>query len=400
MNDASARISRYFQLQLLVNLCYGSLVFIALSLIGLPHPLFFGALATLSRFIPYFGALTAALLPIVLSIAVFQGWSRTLEIVCLFLFLEIFTANYAEPHIYGRHTGLTSLAILAAAAFWAFLWGPVGLLLSMPLTVCLVVIGRHFPSLEFLTVMLGDRPAIPPPTSLYQRLVARDEREAADILDTCLKGDTLENIYDKVVIPALLMSERDRQQGELVEPGIHFIHQTMRELIEELGFKERGGEEKSEPDSATGSAAPKKVLCVPVRDETDELGAMMLAQLLETSGVHASAISASGVDDVMANAVKENPDMVFLSALPPIALARAHRMYRLLRARNQNLMIMLGFWGSTIDTAAAAQKFTREEGFRISTSLADAVSQVRSAFNLDEKEPADQEAAMSANPAA
>src|SRR5581483_5144361 len=177
------------------------------ALIGLPHAFLFGALAALSRFIPYFGALTAALLPTILSMAVFQGWMHSVAILGVFLILEVVTANYAEPHIYGHHTGLTALAILVAASFWTLIWGPVGLVLSMPLTVCLVVIGRHVPSLEFLTVMLGDRPAIPPPACFYQRLLARDEREAAEILDDCLKGDTLENIYDKVLIPALMMSE-------------------------------------------------------------------------------------------------------------------------------------------------------------------------------------------------
>lgn len=399
MNDASARISRYFQLQLLVNLCYGAVVFIALYFIGLPHPLLFGALATLSRFIPYFGALTAALLPTVLSVAVFQGWSHTLAIVCTFLVLEVLTANYAEPHIYGRHTGLTALAILVAAAFWTFLWGPIGLVLSMPLTLCLVVIGRHVPSLEFLTVMLGNRPAMPPATSFYQRLLARDEREAAEILDACLKKDSLKNVYDRVAIPALAMSERDRQHGELVDSGVRFIHQSMRELVEELGFRESTEEKQLEP--APASAPRIKVLCVPVRDETDELGAMMLAQLLESDRVHAICMPASGVDEVMATAVRENPDAVFLSALPPIALARAHRIYRLLLARNENLKIMLGFWGYTEDTTAAAQKFSREEKFRISTTLADAVAQVRSHFNLDENEPvSEKDTAMPVNSAA
>jgi len=400
MNDASARISRYFQLQLLVNLCYGGLVCIALYFIGLPHPLLFGALATLSRFIPYFGALTAATLPIVLSLAVFQGWTHTVAIVCTFLFLEVFTANYAEPHIYGRHTGLTSLAILVAAAFWTLIWGPVGLLLSMPLTVCLVVIGRHVRSLEFLTVMLGDKPAIPPPTCFYQRLVARDEREAAEILETCLKADSLENTYDNVLIPALLMSERDRDQGDLADPTIDFIHQTMRELIEDLGFKESRKAETHEVRGVPGGSA-KKVLCVPVRDESDELAAMMLAQLMESSGMHGVAIPASGIDDVMATAVRENPDLVFLSALPPFALARAHRIYRLLRARNPELQVMMGFWSSTEEIAKAAEKFTREDGFRISTTLADAVSAARSLFGFDEEgNSTDQEAAISAGSAA
>lgn len=385
MNDASARISRYFRLQLLVNLCFGGLVAISLYFIGLPHAFLFGAMAVLSRFIPYFGALTAALLPTALSLAVFPGWMHSVAILCVFLVLEVFTANYAEPHIYGRHTGLTALAILVAAAFWTLIWGPVGLVLSMPLTVCLVVIGRHVQSLEFLTVMLGDRPAIPPPACFYQRLLARDEREAAEILDSCLKGDTLESIYDKVLIPALLMSEKDRQQGDLTDATVAFIRQTMRELIEELGFRERSAAERNATPSLGAVKAPPKVLCLPVRDEGDELGAMMLAQLLDSDSIQAEAIPASRLDDVSAILTKESPDLVFLSGMPPFALARAHRIYRLVRARNPRLKIMLGFWSYAGDTALTAEKFTGEEGFRISTTLADAVAQIRDYFHLDQE---------------
>ncbi|HUB31225.1 MAG TPA: AI-2E family transporter [Terracidiphilus sp.] len=384
MNDASARISRYFRLQLLVNLGFGSLVAGVLSFIGLPHALLFGALAALSRFIPYFGALTAALLPTLLSLAVFQGWTHSIEVLCTFLFLEIFTANYVEPRIYGRHTGLTALAILVAAAFWTLIWGPVGLVLSMPLTVCLVVIGRHVPSLEFLTVMLGDRPAIPPPTCFYQRLLARDEREAAEILDSCLKGDTLENIYDKVLLPALLMSVRDREQGELSDSTISFVHQTARELIEELAFRERSNAEPAPFVSAT--KPPARVFCVPLRDDTDELGAIMLAKLLDSDRIHAVALPVPKNDEALTTAAKENPELIFLSGLPPFAVARAHRMVRVLRARNPNLKVMLGFWGSTEDGARTAEKFARDESFPISTTLAEAVTQVRVCLHLEEGE--------------
>ena len=388
MHDASARISRYFRLQLLVNLCFGGLVSVALYFIGLPHSLLFGAFAALSRFIPYFGALAAALLPTVLSLAVFPGWSHSIEILCIFLCLEVFTANFAEPHIYGRQTGLTSLAIIVAAAFWTLIWGPVGLVLSMPLTVCLVVIGRHVPSLEFLTVMLGDRPAIPPPTCFYQRLLARDEREAAEILDGCLKTDTLESIYDKVLIPALLMSEKDREQGELADSTVDFIRQTMRELIEELGFRQHGAAEVPAEEGASQSAPRRKVLSIPIRYETDELGALMLAQLLESECVHAVTLSPPRIEDLPAAMAAEAPDLIYLSGLPTFSIARAHRMYRFLRAHSPKIKVMIGFWSYGEDAARAAEKFTGEESFRIATTLAEAVSEVRSYFHLDENETA------------
>ena len=168
MHDASRRITRYFSLQLMVNVAFGCIICAGLYFIGLPHPLLFGALAAILRFIPYVGAPVAGAIPTVLSLAVFPEWTRSLLIVGLFFVLELVTGNYAEPRIYGKHTGLSSLAILVAAGFWTLIWGPVGLILSVPLTVCLVVIGSHVPSLEFLTVMLGDQPAIPPWTCFYQ----------------------------------------------------------------------------------------------------------------------------------------------------------------------------------------------------------------------------------------
>jgi predicted PurR-regulated permease PerM len=371
MKDASARISRYFSLQLLVNLTYGTLVFLALHFIGLPHAVLFGSIAGLMRFVPYAGAPVAALLPTLLSLAVFHGWSHSLEIVGTFVVLEVLTANYVEPRIYGRHTGLSSLAILVAAAFWTLVWGPVGLILSVPLTVCLVVMGSHVPALEFLAVMLGDQPVVPPATSYYQRLLAHDQREAGEILDNSLKGSSIENVYDSVVIPALAMSEQDRMAGELDESSIEFIRRTTRELIDEVGFRDS-------PEAGPERLQPVKVLCVPVRDETDELGAVMLAQLLESEGMQAVAIPVRRADEILAAIPAENPEMVFLAGLPPFGMARAHRLYRGVRSRFPDLRVVIGILGYTEDVGKAAQKISRGEEVHISTTLADAVAEVRS----------------------
>jgi predicted PurR-regulated permease PerM len=402
MSDASARIGRYFRLQLLVNICFGGLVAAALSLIGLPHPLLFGALATLSRFIPYFGALTAALLPTILSLAVFQGWLHSVATLCTFVILEVFTANYVEPHIYGRHTGLTAFAILVAAGFWTLIWGPVGLVLSMPLTVCLVVIGRHVPSLEFLSILLGDRPPISPPARFYQRLLARDEREAAEILDASLKGGTLESVYDSVLIPALLMSEKDQQQGELTDSAISFIRETVREFVEELGFRDKSAEKTAKP--LLGAARPPaRVLCVSLRDDLDDLSTMMVAQLLDCESIRTASIPGSRLEDIVASVSKEHVDVVILSGMPPFALARAHRLCRLLRARTPQPKIMLGLWGDDNESAEeVASKFKREEEVYIATTFQDALSHVRRSLHLDEEEiaPARAELAVPRQPAA
>jgi hypothetical protein len=378
MHDASRRISRYFSLQLAVNVAYAVAFATALYFIGLPHPMLFGTLAGLCRFVPYIGPPIAALVPTILSLAVFQGWSKSLLIVGTFAVLELITANYAEPRIYGRHTGLSALAILVAAAFWTLIWGPVGLILSVPLTVCLVVIGRHVPSLEFLTVMLGDKPAIPAWTCFYQRLLARDEREAGEILETNLKDRSLEETYDEVLIPALVLAEEDRLHGELEEGTERFVRQAARELIEELE-KDAGAERgvTEEHGAREHGERPLRVMCVPVRDEVDELAAMMLAQSLESGRVHASAVPVRRMNDMLNAVTVEGPDVVFLTGLPPYGMARSQRLYRNLRARNPELRIMIGIWNYTENPAAAGQEMRGGDELRVFTRLAGAVAEVR-----------------------
>jgi hypothetical protein len=412
MDDASHRISRYFLLQLLVNTTYGLIIFTALHFIRLPHPMLFGALAGLLRFIPYIGAPIAALLPTALSLAVFNQWTPTLLIMGVFFCMEVLTANFVEPHLYGKHTGLSSLAILVAAAFWTLLWGPVGLVLSVPLTVCLVVVGRHVPRLEFLTVLLGDRPPMAPMATYYQRLLAGDDREASEVLESYLKEHSLQELYDSVLIPALSLAEQDRHQQNLEEATVSFIYQTTRELVEELGLrreeyppaspKDKAPKDKTndkagadvevkagqaighEPTAATRPqdiappvTVPIKVVCLPVRDDADEIVAIMLAQLLERAGCEAHVVSLNRADGMLAEVSKEKPEVVCLSALPPFAMAHARRLYSKLREQEPRLPILIGLWNYTDDATRAANEISRGEADHISTTLAQAVAEIK-----------------------
>jgi predicted PurR-regulated permease PerM/methylmalonyl-CoA mutase cobalamin-binding subunit len=388
MRDASRRISRYFVLQITVNLVFGTIIGIALSLIGLPHAVLFAALAFLCRFVPYIGAPIAALAPTLLSLAVFPGWRNSAEIFGVFVVLEIITANYIEPHIYGRHTGLSSLAILIAATFWTLIWGPVGLLLSVPLTVCLVVMGSHIPSLEFLTVLLGDQPVIPPYTCFYQRMLAHDEREAANILESSLKNQSLASVYDSILIPALTLVEMERQKGDLDESTLRFMRSSISEMVDELGF--RALEEKNESQTALASPDPSSAtnpaffpnfasaLVIPVRDGFDDLISVMLAQILDQMGFQATTVPIQRIDEIVSAVAEQKPDIVFLSGMPPVAMARANRIFRSLRSANPALKIVMGIWQYSEDPARAAQMISRTEDLHISTSLADAVAEVRS----------------------
>lgn len=234
LDDASSRVSRYLLLQLAVNAGYGLIVATGLYFIGIPHVLLWGVLAALLRFVPYVGSLLSSVLPIMLSLAMFDGWTRPLLTLLLYAVAELVIGNVVEPLLYAAHVGLSSLAILVAAVFWTVLWGPIGLVLSTPLTVCLVVIGQYVPDLGFLNVVLGDEPVLSPESHFYQRLLASDQHEAKLVLEECLKDNNLTQVYDTVLIPALALAEQDRHRNDLDETTQQFISVSTKELIEEL----------------------------------------------------------------------------------------------------------------------------------------------------------------------
>ncbi len=365
MDDASHRVSRYLSFQWLVNIAFGLTIFVVLHVMHLPHALLFGVLAGLLRFIPYIGAPIGALLPTALSVAVFSGWTKTLLILAIFFCMEIVTANLLEPQVYGKHTGLSSLAILVAAIFWGLIWGPIGLVLSVPLTVCLVVVGAHVPNLGFLTVLLGDQPVMPPEAHYYQRLLANDQREASQVLETHLKSSSLESLFDTVLIPALSLAEQDRHRNELDDATVSFITQTTKDLVDELSLRC--------DDSVTADverSGREKIMCLPVRDDSDEIAGIMLAQLLERAGYSATAISIGSVEQMLAEVASANPEVVCLSALPPYAISHARGIYRRLRAQQSRARIIIGLWNYTEDPVKAAAEISGGEQNLICTTLA------------------------------
>jgi predicted PurR-regulated permease PerM len=370
MDDTSRRVSRYLSLQSLVNTGFGLIVFVALHFIELPHALLWGALAGLLRFIPYIGAPIGALLPTALSLAVFNGWTNTLLIMAIFFCLELVTANFLEPQVYGKHTGLSSLAILVAAIFWALIWGPIGLILSVPLTVCLVVVGAYVPSLQFLTVLLGDQPVMQAGAHYYQRLLANDQREASQVLETHLKDTSLEDLYDTVLIPALNLAEQDRHRNALDDSTVDFITQTTKDLVEEFSLRE--------DDTRTvgiANVVSRKIACLPVRDDADEIVGVMLAQLLDRAGYAAIAIPIGSVDGMLAEAVNAEAEIVCLSALPPYAISHARGIYRRLRMQQPKLKIIIGLWNYPEDPIKAATEISGGEQKLVCTTLAQTILQ-------------------------
>jgi hypothetical protein len=283
----------------------------------------------------------------------------------LFFCLEVITGNFVEPQVYGKHTGLSSLAILVAAIFWALIWGPIGLVLSVPLTVCLVVLGSHVPSLEFLNVLLGDQPVMEPGAHYYQRLLANDQREASQVLQTQLRSTSLEALYDHVLIPALSLSEMDRHRNALDESTVTFITGTTKELVEEFSL-----------ETLYVGEAQRRIACLPVRDDADEIVGIMLAQLLGRAGYAAQAISIGSVEGMLAEVTKAEAEVICLSALPPYAVSHARGLYKKLRARHPQVPIVIGLWNYSDDPVKAAQEISGGEQKLVCTTLAQTVVQV------------------------
>ena len=382
LDDASQRIGKYLLLQFVVNSLFGIVIGTGLHLIGLPNSLLWGVIAAVCRFLPYVGAPIAAFMPIVLSVAVFQGWTRSLVIVGLYLVTEIVLANFIEPMLYGANTGISSLAILVAAVFWTLLWGPIGLVLSTPLTVCLVVLGRHVPELEFLHVLLGDEPVLTPDMHFYQRMLASDLGEARQVLSAYLHEESLQRLYDSVVIPTLAMAQRDRHQDDLDEAAGDSVSRNTRELVEELGEEYVDSRELSHdpfqsPKVAIGNgtnASRARIVCVPTRTGADETIAIMLVQLLEHEGEPALCMSLGSFEEMLDQLVEHKAEVVVVSALQPFALTHVRKLYSQIRARLPQTNILVGLWNFSGAVEGVAARFGPQAEGLIVTNLAAAVA--------------------------
>jgi predicted PurR-regulated permease PerM len=342
LDDAAGRVSHYLIAQSIVNATFGFLLGTGLYFIGVPNAPFWGVLGMVLRFIPYLGTLTAGALPTILSLAVFDGWTKPLATFGLFAGIELMISAGMEPWFCGVRTGLSSLAVLFFASFWAVLWGPIGLVLSVPLTVCLLVLGRYVPQLEFLGVVLGDEPVLPPEAHYYQRLLARDEDEAREVAENFLKEKSSLELYDQVVIPALRLAEEDRHQDALDDEREAFVYRTTRDLIEEIG-------ERDVPGPIPEGPSGQKILCVGARDEADELVALMLVQILREEGHTAEIITAEEFDRNLGSFRDSAPDVLFVSAVPPFGLSQARVICRKARRVYPALKVVVGFWDPAAD---------------------------------------------------
>jgi predicted PurR-regulated permease PerM len=378
IDEASEGLSRYLLFQFVVNASYGLLFGLGLYFIGIPNPLLWGVICFLMRYIPYVGTLVAALLPMAMALAVFPGWKQAGLTLVLFAFLEIITANLVEPWLYGAHTGASSLAILVAAIFWGALWGPIGLILSTPLTMCLILAGKYVPQLGFLEIILGDEPVLSPAEHFYQRLLALDSEEAGERAVRYLKENDLTTLYDSVLIPALCLEEQDRQVHALDDARMNFIFQSTRELMDEVfevtldtkNVCEKEGSEELTASRPSGLT----ITCVPSKDEADEISGAMLAQVLRTAGHEAHALELGPVSTMLKELERMPGEVICVSALPPFATGQARSLCKQLRQCCPKVKLILGLWAFAGGAEKAQEKMGLNCADAVATSLAQVVS--------------------------
>ncbi|HEY0525261.1 MAG TPA: AI-2E family transporter [Stellaceae bacterium] len=400
LDDAAARLSRYFLMQSAINACFGVIVGGGLWLIGVPNPALWGILGALLRFVPYVGAPIAAIFPAALAIAVDPGWSMLLWTAVLFLVTELVMGQVVEPLLYGHSTGLSAVAVVVSAAFWTWLWGPIGLLLSTPLTVCLVVLGRHVEHLQFLDVMLGDRPALAPEESFYQRVLAGDSDEVAEQAEAFLATNSLTAYYDEVARKGLALAQLDASREALDEERRQRIKETIDEVIDDLSDHEdvlpapKRAAAADDDDGAAAAPTPpppvlrseelapewrgEPVLCIAGRGTLDLAAAAMLAQLLEKHGIGArtlptQAVSASNLPLLDTTGVR----MICLSYLDAGSFTHARFLARRLRRRLPSVPIVVGLLTlAAQDEGGPAKALTATGADHIAASFREAVEHV------------------------
>lgn len=416
IDDATSRLSKFFLAQLALNIAFGLVIGLGLGFIGVPSPTLFGVLAAILRFVPYIGAAISALLPVILAAAVDPGWSMVISTVALFLVVEPLCGHVIEPLLYGHSTGISPVAVILSATIWTFLWGPIGLVLATPLTVCLVVLGRHVDRLWYLDVLLGDRPALAPSEIFYQRMLANDPAEAIEQGRQFLKERALVTYYDQVVQAGLLLAQEDLSRGTLVRERQEEVGTAIRAVVARLGTlpvarrarrkTSRGadtetaaaldavGPDRQEAaivlgreDLAPAWRGAKPVLCVSSRGPFDEAATLMLSQVLARHGLASQTLSMAAIRAGERPEEQEGIAMVCFSYLEPVSLSQVRFSVRQARAAIPGVKVLVGFWRER-DPASLARLRRATSADYLVTSLSDALSAALEASRAPQPTPA------------
>jgi hypothetical protein len=338
LDEAAERISRYLLMQTTINGTYGLAVGVGLYFIGLPYALLWGFLAALLRFIPYVGPWLGAIMPILLSLAVFPGWLHPLLVLGMILIFELISNMLMEPLLYGHSVGVSEVALIIAVAFWTWVWGPIGLALATPLTVCLVVLGKYVPGLSFLPVLMGDEPVMQTPLLFYQRLLAMDDDEVTEIADKFSKEHDLIEVYDRLFLPALATAKRDHMNDVLSTEHLDHIIGTTGRLITKTAAA------RGTPTQAPDEEA-YEIFGIPVHDTIDELAMSMLSHVLPESivlkSISATALSGEVLDQIQQRGVS----VVCIGAVTPGGVNESRYLSKRLQTDFPETSVILAQWG-------------------------------------------------------
>jgi predicted PurR-regulated permease PerM len=372
MEDAADRVSRYLLTQLVVNVCYGLPLAAAFHFIGLPNALLWGLLATVLRFIPYVGAPTAAALPILLALAISDGWTMVAWTAGSIAAMELLMAYGVEPFVYGRSTGLSPIAIVLSALFWTWLWGPIGLLLATPLTVCLATAGRHVPQLGFLNVILGVEPVLPGEVRLYQRLVALEYDEAFDLADEHAREHGVAKTFEDILLPALILAKRDRLRGRLDAERETFVFDGLQRIVEDL-------EDKPENRGQAPISEPAPPVCiVPAHDHADYIAGLMLARLFAPERFEGLVLPKESLASEIVERVAKTCDRaVIVSAVAPSAASNAAYVAKRLRSRFPEQKIVVALWAARGNLERVAERLKLSGSSEVLTTFSEAIAQAR-----------------------
>jgi predicted PurR-regulated permease PerM len=365
IDDAAHRLSRLFLSQLILNSGFAVIIGLGLWWIGVPNPFLWGILAGVLRFIPYIGSILGLVFPVVLALSVDPGWSMVLWTLALFLGLEALTGQVIEPLFLGHSTGLSPVAIVLSATFWAWLWGPIGLVLATPLTVMVVVLGRHIDALKFLNVLLGDKPALTDAENFYQRMLARDPVEAVEQAKSFMAAHSLSEYCDEIVRPALILGQKDADRGVLEAEKTKVLRDTIERLFLDLAHEHWVSRKEAhvtlgaparqlpflDKDQLSLSWRSKNPLALlSVRTDLDEAAAIVLATILEVHGIKARVERSEAL--AAPNLAKFDFSDTALISLSSIDIKNAaHVQYATRRAKNRapDAKILLGVWSATDD---------------------------------------------------
>jgi predicted PurR-regulated permease PerM len=368
LDEAGHRISRFLVVQAMISAIAGVSIGLGLLLLGVEYALLWGFLIFLLRYIPYVGIWFAALPPVLLSFAMYPGWTTPLLVVGLIFVVEMICGNVLEPWLFGRSMGVSEVSLLVAAAFWAFLWGPIGMVLSSPLTVCLVVLGKYYPRLKFIDVLLGDEPALAADVSFYQRLLARDQDEASDIAVARLQEPHPLRVFDELLIPTLVYAKRDRDRDDLHEDDEDFILSATVEIGEDVA--ERLFVPPAETDPTEPTPPRMRLLACPAHDGEDEAALTVLTASLDAQSWSSEVVPSDKVASLLVSAGDDRkPDVICLAALPPVGLAHARYLCKRLHARFPQAKILVARWGVEAGRLESSAHFTHAGAAAVHTTF-------------------------------